>query len=107
MPERQPQASPIYSEFNDDADMLELVRAFVDEMPDRITQLEAAWRDHDTATIKTVAHQLKGASAGYGFTVVGQAAAELESAVQSIRSDLASAQSEFDALVDLCRRAAA
>ena len=105
MPQEDPSVEPILSEFTDDNEMLELIQSFVDEMPDRISELEAAWRSADAETLERVAHQLKGASAGYGFAILGEAAAELEASVKSIDSDLEAAANEFHQLVNICGRA--
>lgn len=106
MQQQDPSATPILSEFASDSEMLELIQSFVDEMPDRISELEAAWRSEDAETLERVAHQLKGASAGYGFAIVGEAAAELEATMKAIDNDLEAASNEFKQLVDLCSRAA-
>ncbi|MDX2116154.1 MAG: Hpt domain-containing protein [Planctomycetota bacterium] len=97
---------PIRSQFASDEEMRELVRMFVDEMPARIAALRDAWDASHSKQIESLAHQLKGAAAGYGFAIVGDAAAELESALRSSEHDLSSVRAQFDALVDLCSRAA-
>ncbi len=98
-------AGPIRSDYLDDPEMMELVRSFIDELPRHIGELEAAWRAANIEAVQRIAHQLKGASGGYGFAVVGDAAAELESAVKSADHDLSSVQRELDQLLDLCNRA--
>lgn len=105
----RPGNDPIFSEFADDADMAELIEMFVDEMPERVSQLESCWEQSDGEAIKRLAHQLKGASGGYGFSVVGQAAATLEDAIKEQLSGdqadaLSSLQQQFDELVNLCQK---
>ncbi len=97
-------AGPIRSEMSSDADMLEIIQMFVDEMPERVAALEDAWRVHDTEALTRVAHQLKGASPGYGYSSVGDAAAILERSLKSADQDLSSVQAQFDHLIDLCSR---
>ncbi len=100
-----PTSGPVRSEFADDAEMTELVQMFVDELPERISQLNEAWNSADCQRLEHIAHQLKGASAGYGFSVVGEAAAQLEESVRQAEDNLSAATRQFDELVDLCRRA--
>jgi HPt (histidine-containing phosphotransfer) domain-containing protein len=100
------QADPIHSEFVSDTEMRELIQMFVEEMPARIAELERAWSDANMNDLMRYAHQLKGAAPGYGFTQMGQAAAEVESAVRA-SEELSRIRAELDALVSLCGRAAA
>ncbi len=96
---------PIESDFADDPEMLEIIELFVDQMPSRISTLESAWRDRDHASLLRAAHQLKGASAGYGYASVGDAAGELEDALRSHEDALIeSMAAQVNELVDLCRR---
>ena len=106
MTESSPHPEPILSSLASDPDMQDLIRLFVDEMPTRIGALENAWNDGDLSTLERCAHQLKGASAGYGFGVIGQAAADLESTLHAERRELEDTRLGFERLVDLCRRAA-
>ena len=59
--------------------MMEIVREFVSELPDRVAALEACVESGDMAKLQTLAHQLKGAGGGYGFPQITEAAARLES----------------------------
>lgn len=107
MIEPNSEAGPLRSEFADDPDMAELVREFVEHLPERMRALEEAWRSANVESAARLAHQLKGASAGYGFTPVGEAAARLERAIRDSSEDLESARGELEQLVALCRRATA
>ncbi|MCA9311217.1 MAG: Hpt domain-containing protein [Phycisphaerales bacterium] len=97
---------PIYSAYADDEEMLELVEMFVGEMPERITALNTAWQGNAREQVQRIAHQLKGASAGYGFAAVGRSAADLEAALKDVDRELTSVKAEFEALVNLCQRVA-
>lgn len=99
-------ANPIISEFASDSEMHELIRMFVDELPQRIDEFRTAWSDSDAAEVKRLAHQLKGAAPGYGFTPLGTAAHRLEVALEHAQTDLSSVRDEFEALIQLCSRAA-
>ena len=72
---------PIRSIYEDDPDMLEIVREFAAELPDRIADLEQKLEGGCLQELQTLAHQLKGAGGGYGFTPVTDAAAALEQAL--------------------------
>lgn len=99
------------SEFAGDPDMAELVEAFVSEMPQRVEGLRRAWESQALDDLRRLAHQLKGASGGYGYPALGQAAAGVETTLNKMASGgqatMASLRQEFDALVSLCGRVAA
>ncbi len=95
---------PLRSEFAADPEMLELVELYVADMPDRVALLRRHWDAHEAEDVRRIAHQLKGASAGYGFPTVGEAARELEEALKDETQELERLAAEFDALVDVCSR---
>lgn len=109
-PEFQSMPKPVIrSEFSGDPDMREIIEMFVSEMPDRIRQLETSWVTGQFDAIKCVAHQLKGASGGYGFSTVGSAAGNLENSLKALvekteDTQLANVKSQLDSLIELCRR---
>jgi HPt (histidine-containing phosphotransfer) domain-containing protein len=96
--------SPIYSSLSDDPDMLELVEEFVGNLQHRIASIEQAVAANDPSQLVRLAHQLKGASGGFGFDSIGAMAAVLEQSAKaaSCVSDVAS---EVGELVSMCRRA--
>ena len=96
----------IHSTFSDDPDMIELVEEFVGHLAERVEALETAVAENDLEPITRLAHQLKGASGGYGFDVIGEAAAGLEAATQATES-VAQVQGQVSELIALCRRATA
>ncbi|HET6333891.1 MAG TPA: Hpt domain-containing protein [Polyangiales bacterium] len=78
-----PQQRPaLLSTFQDDPDMLELVEEFSRALPSRIEAIEAALAAREFPTLRRLAHQLKGAGAGYGFPSITGAAQAVENAVQ-------------------------
>ena len=108
MPTPSPKQGPLRSSLSDDPDMRPLVEEFVAEMGERVTSLDRSFRNGQAEDLKRLAHQLKGASAGYGFDRLGQAAGALEESLQrlgALSGDLARVRREFEDLVDLCRRA--
>src|SRR5262245_46007934 len=73
---------PIRSVYEDDPDMLEIVREFACELPARIAKLEAHLAANELRELQTLAHQLKGAGGGYGFPQITELAASLEAALK-------------------------
>ncbi len=67
-----------FSTLCDDADMVELVELFVQEVPDRLAQLEQCLDQGNWSELARFAHQLKGAGGSYGFPQLTPAAARLE-----------------------------
>ncbi len=101
---RAEDTSPILSDYRDDPDMGELISEFVAGLSERVEKLEGLAESGDLAGIRTLAHQLKGASGGYGFDVIGQAAGRLEAACKA-SEELEQVQGELQELIQLCRRA--
>lgn len=95
--------TPIHSTFADDPDMMELVEFFVDEIDDRVAQLDAAFHSKDSDTLKDLAHQLKGAAGGYGFQVISDAAAKVELPLKDGQA-IDTITSELNDLLSLCKR---
>lgn len=98
---------PLLSEYATDADMAEVVEAFVAELPKRIEAINSAMAQSRATDLKRLAHQLRGAAPGYGFPSIGAAAAALEDLMRQSAStnDLTAFKAQVDELVDLCSRA--
>lgn len=99
------QSNPIRSEFASDSEMTELIEMFVNEMPERISSISTCCREQRLTELQTLAHQLKGSGAGYGFEPISIVAAQLESSLKS-HIDIETIRKEVDELVDICRRVA-
>ncbi|MFI4897275.1 MAG: Hpt domain-containing protein [Phycisphaerales bacterium JB059] len=99
-----PSNPPIVSEFAGDPDMVEIVEYFVGELPKRVDALRRAASSNDTGTLATLAHQLKGAAPGYGFSDIGRVAGELEAALRSSAS-IENVIGQIEDLASLCERA--
>lgn len=97
---------PLRSEFADDPEMSELIGFFVEELPERLDRLMDSWRDQRFEELQRIAHQLKGASGGYGFSPVGEAAARLENSIKT-EAAMEQLQQDVDSLLNLCRRVSA
>lgn len=97
------------SEFAGDPEMTDLVRLFVEEMPQRVDAMLECWERGSLGDLRRLAHQLKGASGGYGFPTVGETAAQLESGLAAAGRTpepdvLGKLKAQVDDLVDMCRR---
>lgn len=102
-------AGPLRSEFANDPDMAEIVEMFVDEMPQRTQQLTTLWTNQQMEDLKRFAHQIKGASGGYGFPVVGAAAAKVEASLNALCEGSANVtlqdlRKQVEELINLCQR---
>ena len=100
----QSRPHPLRSELADDPDMMELVELYVADMPERVAALEAHWSASEKENVRRLAHQLKGASSGYGFPSIGEVAKQLETALKDDETELAQVATEFDALITECNR---
>ena len=69
---------PIFSTFQDDIQMADLVTEFVSALPGRISEMRQAMDHGDWDSLRRLAHQMKGAGGGYGYGMLTEAAAELE-----------------------------
>lgn len=103
MAERDDFSDAVRSDLAGDPEMTELIQYFVSEMPERVRLIAECWRDRRLSDLRQVAHQLKGASAGYGFPVIGTAAKQLEDALLAEHA-VEAVQREVDALIEMCRR---
>jgi histidine phosphotransfer protein HptB len=73
---------PIRSAYENDPEMLEIVREFAAELPARVAKLEGHLDAGELRELQTLAHQLKGAGGGYGFPQITELAASLESSLK-------------------------
>ena len=97
------ETKPLYSSFGDDPDLGEIVQMFVEEMPDRIATLLDQLQASDWEGLRRTAHQLKGAAGSYGFDVLTDTAADLESHVRQGDPET-QIHAAVEELVDMCRR---
>ena len=104
-----PRAVPLRSQYADDPEMAELVDLFVDELPQRVEALRAAFDAGDAPSLRRLAHQLRGAGAGYGFPAIGEAAGEVETRLRTAGNAAPELPNglnrQLNDLIDLCSRA--
>jgi signal transduction histidine kinase/CheY-like chemotaxis protein len=101
-----PPEEALVSTFGDDADMMEIVRQFVHDLPARSSAILRATQALDMEALARLAHQLKGSAGGYGFPGITEAAAEVEQALAP-GVEHAVLEARTEALANLCRRARA
>lgn len=102
-------STPVRSSLLGDPDMGELIGLFVQDLPRRVEELRHESDAANWSGVKRVAHQLKGASAGYGFACVGELAGELEQrAIRTLTSsteqDIKKTIEQVNQLIALCQR---
>ncbi len=73
----------LVSQLANDPEMRELIHAFVQGLPRRVSELQSALRENDLQGLICIAHQMKGAAGGYGFPAITDAARALETAARS------------------------
>ena len=66
------------SSFADDPDMAEIVEMFVEDAPEKVERFQEAVEGKDHEKMRVLAHQLKGAAAGYGFEDLSELSRQLE-----------------------------
>lgn len=79
-------ATLYYTELRD-VELAELVELFVQELPLRLNAVERAAHGGCWAEVRSLAHQIKGASGSYGFPQLMSAAASLEQAIRESGSE--------------------
>lgn len=62
----------------EDPDLIDLVEEFVGTLGTRISDLQNALEQNDLDTLKSLAHQLKGAGGGHGYPILTEKSAVLE-----------------------------
>ncbi|MBN2023614.1 MAG: Hpt domain-containing protein [Pirellulales bacterium] len=93
----------LYSDLATDPDLGELVEMFVDEMPDRVANIQNLLGAKDWEELRRAAHQLKGAAGSYGFVPIGPSAAALEESLRNAEPEERIRQAVAE-LCDLCNR---
>lgn len=93
---------PLVSDFFDDPDMLEIIEMFVDGLGERIDSILTAFDDRNFTAVSGIAHQLKGASGGYGYPSLSDLAFDVEQLARK-NADEDQIEAALTLLVDQCR----
>lgn len=72
------QSDLIHSELGDPETFGEIIEIFLEQLPERLDQLDGFLNSADYRQLAQIAHQLKGAGGGYGYPGLTQGAAKLE-----------------------------
>ncbi len=73
----------IYSEYADDADLVELIDEFVDGLEADVESMRRELENGDHDGLRRLAHQMKGAGGSYGYPMLTGAAMRLEGAAKA------------------------
>ena len=68
---------------NEDPEFARIVASFVSNLKGRIDEFEKAFANHDWKQVQLLAHRLKGAAAGHGYSKLSELSAELEAIIES------------------------
>ena len=82
--------------------MFEIVQEFANELPDRAKAIEVYLEQGDLAQIQVLAHQLKGAGGGYGFSPITDVAGGLEQALKE-GADISVIKEQVQAMCETLR----
>jgi HPt (histidine-containing phosphotransfer) domain-containing protein len=79
-----PPDDPISSDLvREDPSFADIVLEFLDGLSSRLGEMEDALRNSDFERLRVAAHQLKGSGGGYGYPILTERAAELETLAKS------------------------
>ncbi len=91
----------IKSEYADDPDFVEIIDQFVAGLAEKLQSMQQALGNGDFEMLERLAHQLKGAGAGYGYSAITDPATALEESAKA--RDPEGAGLALAPLADLCR----
>jgi len=97
---------PLYSTLGGDPDLGDLVTLFVEEMSDRVTNIQDLLNRCEWEELRRAAHQIKGAAGSYGFGAISPCAGKLEYAIRDQEPEENIRQAVED-LTAICNRACA
>jgi PAS domain S-box-containing protein len=96
-------SGPIKSSFADNPRMMKIVPEFVQGLPDEVRKMTDSLQRNDLAALKTVVHQLRGASGGYGFEPVTEPATRAEDSIKA-GAALETIAAEIKSLIEVVSR---
>jgi CheY-like chemotaxis protein/HPt (histidine-containing phosphotransfer) domain-containing protein len=91
----------IYSEYADDADLVELVDEFAAGLEADVESMRKALENGDHDGLRRLAHQMKGAGGSYGYPMLTEAAKAIEEAAKA--EDVKAGTLALDKLGVLCQ----
>ena len=97
-------AEPIISCYAGESEMTDVIRFFIDDLQERVRDLDDALDKSDRTRLATLTHQLKSAAGGYGFPQLAEASVAVEQALEVDPLDPSRMRQQTGALTALCRR---
>ncbi len=91
----------IYSEYADDADLVELIDEFVAGLEADVESMRKVLESGDHDGLRRLAHQMKGAGGSYGYSMLTGAAMRLEGAAKA--EDVKAGTAALDKLEAFCQ----
>lgn len=85
-----------------DADLKDLIPGFLENRQKDVEQLKHACSNNDSETLRSIGHSLKGVGGGYGFDMISEIGAGIESYSKS--ADLGAIKNLIDELADYIDR---
>ncbi len=101
-PQFDPNDPALVSELESEPDLKPVMDIFHEELPKLIQQFKQAWQSKSADELKTIAHQMKGASGSAGYSVLSEKLAEVENAAEEQKIDEITEQ--VDNLSKLCEQ---
>lgn len=95
---------PLISSHQDDPQMVDVISAYVQELPGKVRAVEEAMARKDAKALESVVRMLKGEGSAYGFEIITETAARIETAILE-GADLGSVAADTKELVKLCMHA--
>lgn len=92
----------LISTLKDDPLLSPVIDIFIEELPNILQELENAIEEADEDKLKSISHQLKGASASAGFTALSEYVEKAETLIIEKRMDFA--KEAIDEMTNLCYR---
>jgi len=85
-----------------DADVLQFLPMFLEELPKHVQQITAAVAERDCGQLAEIVHKIKGSGGVFGFTELTESAARVEQLIEETKS-VEAAAAEIRALADMIR----
>ncbi len=86
----------------EEPDFLELIKKFIDSLPDTFNKIETAMQQEDWDNLKEILHQLKGLGGNFGYNIVSKTAANME--FQAINKNTVELKKLFNELKEIYNR---
>jgi HPt (histidine-containing phosphotransfer) domain-containing protein len=96
-------ADTLASTYATDPDMAEVIKEFVDRLPDQVSKMRQLLQTNNLDELRRAVHQMKGAGGGYGFAQITTLAARAEQTVKE-QAPIESITQQIDSLIDLIRK---